>query len=84
MMKTTHTPCQIVLLPVPVAGSPGWDRRQARPLHPSPAKTKRALWREQAIPPTPVIDKSLLDRMREAAKRHLAERRDVIRAVLAA
>jgi hypothetical protein len=53
-------------------------------LHPSPAKTHRALWHAQSIPTRPVVDRSLIERMREAAKEAIERARPQIEAAVLA
>jgi hypothetical protein len=42
-------PAQIIILPVPVGGSPAWSR-SVRPVYPPPLKSKRPHWLQQHIP----------------------------------
>jgi hypothetical protein len=68
-MKTSHTPCQIIVLPVPIAGSnSGWD------------KSRDKLWWDR---PRREVDKDEIRRVLEEGNRHLAERKPLIEALLA-
>jgi hypothetical protein len=71
---------QIVLVPVPVAG-PDWNRFK-RPEH-SHHKAKREAWKPaDRIPQRPPVDRELVDRMREIAKRAIENAKPQIEAML--
>jgi hypothetical protein len=79
-----NAPCSVIIVPVPAAGSPGWAK-VTRPGYPQRnASAKRAPpWREQAIP-SPCVDRDVVRRLAELGRRHVAERRATIEAMLAA
>jgi hypothetical protein len=65
-------------------GSPQWGRTVRPPQH-RPGKNRRSAWQhEQPIPARTAVDQSLLERLREAARRTIAEHRLQIEAMLAA
>jgi hypothetical protein len=80
----TQAPCQIVILPIPIAGSPGYDQRRNLPRHyDHGVKPKREGWPAQDIP-RPVVDRDLVERMRKLAQEHLADTQHLRAALLAA
>jgi hypothetical protein len=77
----THTPVQIVLIPVPESGSP----KYAKPQKPNYLhhKAERRWPLTQPIP-KPQIDRQLIERMREQAKRAIDAHRPQIEALMQA
>jgi hypothetical protein len=78
---STPGPCQIVVVPVPVAGSPAWAR-PVRPPWTKPEADRRQHWAKQAIPRPGPIDRETLERLRDLANRAVAERKPLIEALL--
>jgi hypothetical protein len=76
-MKTTHAPCQIVILALPFdAGSPGWARPIRKPW-PRPQPDRRQGWPVQSIPSPHPVDVELIRRLAKTAKDSLSETKGV-------
>jgi hypothetical protein len=76
---------QVIFIPVPTP-TPCAGVDYGRPDHPKPNrrhKAQRELWRPQRnIPQRPVIDRDLIERMREQARRTIANAKPTIEALL--
>jgi hypothetical protein len=82
----TSAPSPVVIfVPVPTAGSPSWPR-EARRAWRKLADNRGDRWaKQQAIPtPGPIVDRDLLDRLKQAAKHMLDETRSLRAELLAA
>jgi hypothetical protein len=74
---------QPVVIFVPVAGSPGWDRRPRQAAGLAEADEHKAAGLAPATIPTPAkVDFDAIRRLIEEGKPHLAERRSMIEVVL--
>jgi hypothetical protein len=73
------TPCQIIFVEFPAAGSPGWVRPE-RPRY-RHHKASRELWKP--VQPIPQIDREEIRRRVEEARKAIADSRGQIEAMLA-
>jgi hypothetical protein len=73
-----------IIIPVPVAATTDFGRRQY-PQYGSIAKPKRETWRQdrrQPIPAPPPIDRELIERLKDQARRIIEQQRSQIKAML--
>jgi hypothetical protein len=73
-----------ILVPVPCGASVDWGRQPKPPPY-QHHKSSRERWGEQrSIPQRPAVDRELIERMREIAKRTIADAKPTIEAMLRA
>jgi hypothetical protein len=72
----------VIFVPIPVA-SVDYGRRQYPDRVSHSGKTKSQPWRPDRQPiPRPQVDRELIERMKEIARRHVEAHRDTIKALL--
>jgi hypothetical protein len=77
------TPCNVIIVPMPVVGSPSWALPVRQPWT-KPTPDHRQGWQRQAIPQSGPIDRDLIQRLIERAKQTLEQTKGLRAALLAA
>jgi hypothetical protein len=81
-MMTPGPQTTVIFVEVSTAGSPGWARPVRKPWT-KPEADRRQAWPKQAIPSWSPVDRELVRRLADVAKRVLAETRGLRAAMLA-
>jgi hypothetical protein len=70
-----NAPRQVIVIPVPIAGSPPWDKSRGRPpdWQRKPSSDRPPAYGRQPIPAPVPVDREMVKRMIEAGRKHLEE-----------